>query len=96
MKKPNFANTVPYQTEYLAGHIATRYDQDPAAAFEEVRRSVDTAPIPKDIRDDIGGHQTQVSSTVDPAKFTMLLKWLGMLAVLALGLIAVVWVLNLG
>lgn len=80
--------TVPFQPEYLAGHTATRYDRDPASAFEEVRRAAEKKRIPKDVRDHIGGDRTEVRSALtgySDVRFALILAPLWVLTYIAAG-----------
>lgn len=88
VRKLDFTATVPFQPEYLAGHTATRYDVDPAAAFDEVRRKVEKKRIRNDVRDDIGGDETRIESTTttySDVRFALLLAPLWVLTYLAAG-----------
>ena len=80
--------TVPFQPEYLAGHTATRYDRDPASAFEEVRRAVEARRIPKDVRKHLGGDRTEVRSALtgySDVRFALILAPLWVLTYIAAG-----------
>lgn len=64
VKNRELEGTVPFQPEYPAGHTATRYDRDPASAFEEVRRWAEEKRTPKEVRNHIGGDRTNVRSAL--------------------------------
>lgn len=88
VRKLDLTATVPFQPEYLAGHTATRYDVDPAAAFDEVRRKVEKKRVRNDVRDDIGGDETRIESTTttySDVRFALLLAPLWVLTYIAGG-----------
>lgn len=88
VRKLDLAATVPFQPEYLAGHTATRYDVDPAGAFEEVRRKVEKKRVPHDVRDAIGGDESRIVSattTYSDVRFALLLAPLWVLTYVAAG-----------
>jgi hypothetical protein len=50
----------PFQPQYMAGHVALRYDVEPEAGFEVAKTRMDPV-IRTDVRHDIGGDEQRVS-----------------------------------